>query len=491
MKKGGAIIDTFRSVYRNLGDVCKLRVGGNPPLGKIIKGPGAGDGDDYCRIDFIQMSKDADMESIRGAAFTLAIIEEALPDFTQEQIEMILARTRSNSDTGQEHPLGCKVLITGNPDPDHFLCELIKDFYLDENGDPIKERCGVLRYFYKFEGDYLWGDSKEEVYEKAESLGAYTHETVPLTKTERIARIMSFSFVQLTAKDNPIGLKNNPGYMAKLEAMDPIKKARNLYGNWFIREEESSFFKREWLRGVNGERVKRVSDIPLGCTAMRAVDCAHTQPHEGNLDPDFTAISPLILKDRDGFYWILGNYDNSLIDQPVRRSEVPVIGRVRRLAGERNNLIAKQGRMDVELSRVYKYAKPKMVAAKDNGGGASDFMSLMARLTEEGVSVLQDTTPSNVPGKKVKDFLGFAEAAQNGLINIVEDTFPPDTLEEYYKELEKFTGKKSTRKIHDDWVDATSLCFNNLRDSKRPYKTLITNQQSVPTLSAGLLQRDY
>ena len=305
------------------------------------------------------------------------------------------------------------MVISTNPDPDHIICEWIKDFYLDEYGYPIQERAGVVRYFVRRDGDFIFADTQEELAERFD-----------IPKEHYSTKIVSFTFIPATIYDNPIMIEQNPEYLAQLEALEPVERARLLDGCWFARPEGSSYFKRKWVRGENGERVKRLVDIPKGCTAMRAVDCAHTEPHENNRDPDYTAFSPLMLKDRDGFYWLLGNYDNSLLDNPAKKSDKPVIGRIRRLAGERNNLIAKQGKLDKQLALEYNYSSPKMVAAKDNGGGASDFISLLARLTEDAIKVVQDKSPSNVAGKKVKDFLGFAEAAQNGLVFIVEERFP-------------------------------------------------------------------
>lgn len=96
MKQGGGIIDTIKSVYKTLGDDCVLDVAGNPPVGKILTGPGAGrKRGEGCRIEFKQMDSEKDQEKVRGGAYSLAIIEEATPYFTQEEIEMIRSRLRS------------------------------------------------------------------------------------------------------------------------------------------------------------------------------------------------------------------------------------------------------------------------------------------------------------------------------------------------------------------------------------------------------------
>lgn len=236
--------------------------------------------------------------------------------------------------------------------------------------------------------------------------------------------------------------------------------------------------------------MKTLQDIPKGCRAYRSLDVAHEAPHDKNKDPDYTALSPLILKDQDGYYWLLGNYHTGLIDKPAKASDHPVIGRVRRLAGDRNNCIAMQAKLDIELQETYGYSRPKFVITKDSGAGSGDYQSILTRLTEVGASVITDRSPNNVIGKKAKDFIDFAAAAENGLIRIVPETWPKDTLEAFLKELEAFDGvTKSTRTRKDDWVDATALCFNNLKSSARPYRTPNRNLSNTATLSAGILNR--
>jgi phage terminase large subunit-like protein len=367
------------------------------------------------------------------------------------------------------------MVISCNPDPDHKICDLIKDYYLDDKGYPIEERAGHVRYYVRHDGEFNFASSKEELAEQFD---------IPEDKWE--SRILSFTFIPMTIKDNPILQQENPEYEAFLQGLEPVEKARLYFGNWFARPQGSNYFKREWLRGQNGERVKTLQDIPEGCIAMRAVDKAHTEPSEKNKDPDFTALSPLMLKDRNGFYWLLGNFHPLFKDTPRKATEKTFVGRVRKLPGERDNLIAAQMKLDITLANTYKYSEPRLVLAKDSGGGASDYLSTVARMAEERIKVEKDQTISNVEGKKLKDFLNFTKAAQNGIIYIVEETFEPDSLEAQYKELEAFDGEDSTRVRHDDWVDGYSMCFNAVSTGKRPYQTLVRNQQVVDTLSANL-----
>ena len=455
----GGLVDKARGIYNQLPTEWRPRFTKNPHKADFPNG---------ATVQWSHMQHVTDKENIQGLEYTLIGVDEGT-QFEWEQIDYMISRLRSAS----KYP--SRLVVSCNPEYGSWIHDLIKDFYLDEEGYAIPERDGVVRYFVKEGQDFHWGDTKKELQGKFN-----------IADNDAEEEIMSFTFISATIHDNPVMLKTNRDYLASLKALDPVERARLLDGCWEAIPEGSSYFKRKWLRGENGERVKGVSDIPQGCTAFRAVDCAHNEPHEGNLDPDYTAFSPLVLKDKDGFYWLLGNYSEALLDKPAKKSDKPVIGRIRRLAGERNNLIVKQAKLDKDLQKTYKYTTPQLVLAKDNGAGASDFMSLYNRLIEEGIKVNQDASPSNVKGKKLKDFLGFSEAAQNGSVYIVEETFEPSTLDAIYREWERFDGEKSTRTKKDDWCDSTSMSFNACRDAKRPYKTLIRNQRVVDTLSARL-----
>jgi len=79
--------------------------------------------------------------------------------------------------------------------PDHALRKLI-DWYLDEDGYPDPKKDGVIRYFYKIDGENVWASSKEEL---AEKTGIHD-------KEEWEAKFLSFSFVSATIDDKWLSL---------------------------------------------------------------------------------------------------------------------------------------------------------------------------------------------------------------------------------------------------------------------------------------------
>ena len=458
----GGLVDKARMIYNELPSEWAPTFTQNPWTARFPNG---------ASVVWRPMQHVNDKYDIQGLEFTLIGVDEGT-QFDTEQLEYMMSRLRSGS------KYTSRIVISCNPDPDHIICEWIKDFYLDETGQPIEERAGVVRYFVRKDGDYVFADTREE-------LGVQFN--IPPEKYK--SKIKSFTFIPATIYDNPWMLENNEEYLAELESLEPVERSRLLLGNWYARPEGSSFFKRVWVRGENGLRVKARSDIPTGCRGFRGLDRAHTEPSEKNKDPNYTAFSPMILKDREGYYWLVGDYDKSLIDKPSKKSDRPVVGRIRRQAGDRNNLIVRQALLDQKTAEAYELSSVSLVTGKDSGAGGSDYTSLYLRCLESRIKIKEDKEPSNVEAKKVKDFLGFAEACEKGAVFIVEDSFPQDTLEAWYKELEKFDGKGSTRTVFDDWVDATSMAFNAARDSARPYRTPNRNLSNTATLSAGILNR--
>lgn len=150
-------------------------------------------------------------DDAQGQEFTLICSDENTQlDF--ELTKYLMSRLRSNSRHFSRMVLSC------NPDPDHELRQLL-DWYIGADGFPIPERDGVVRYFVTANNDFIWGDSREDLGEK---LG------IPEDKWE--SKILSFSFVSATIYDNPIMMELNPSYLAFLEGLNEVDKARLLHG---------------------------------------------------------------------------------------------------------------------------------------------------------------------------------------------------------------------------------------------------------------------
>lgn len=413
------------------------------------------------------MQHENDKESHRGQGYSAILVDE-ISQFSKTQITFLMTCLRSEAN------MSSFLCGTTNPDCDSWILPLI-EWYLDDRGYPREDRVGAIRYFVVKDGDFLFADTEEWF---AENEPDTVFVKMP-GGTIKYVRPKTFCYFFFTVEDNEALQLSNPSYISELYNLPDHERESQLYGNWYAKPEGSSYFKREWLRGAKGERVKEMKDIPDKCIVMRGVDKAHSEPSELYRYPDFTAFSPRMYKTKDGFYYLVGDYHNEIVDPVTKNNDKPILGRFRKRAGERDHLILKQA--------LYDGLKCSVVLARDKGAGAGDHQATMSLLMQYKVKVVEDRSQSNVAEKKVKDFQNFASACQRGLVYIVENSFDAKSLEAIYKELERFDGSKSTSLKKDDFVDSISICFNNISTTKRPYSTPSSNQYDSPTTIANML----
>lgn len=176
-------------------------------------------------INFAHLEYDKNAKSYQGAQISILGFDE-LPHFSSYQFFYLLTRNRSMF-KGK-----CQVLATCNPEPDSWVAKFI-DWWIGEDGFPIAERDGVLRYFYKKDksmDSIVWGDTKEEVYLKCKNeldeLAANRK-----GKSDPYALIKSLTFIRGDVDDNQILLDSQPGYKGSI-AQSAEDKHRLLKGNW-------------------------------------------------------------------------------------------------------------------------------------------------------------------------------------------------------------------------------------------------------------------
>jgi predicted phage terminase large subunit-like protein len=344
---------------------------------------------------------DADV-NWQGSEANLFYVDEGT-QFTQHMIQYIQSRMR-NPSCPEVRP---HLKITCNPDADHFLRKWVEP-YLNEDGTPDRSKDGTLRYFSFQEGDFVWGDTKEEL------LANYG---IP----EEFA--LSFTFISATVRDNPIVQKINPKYVANLMGLKGVERARLLDGNWYVRESASGYFKREWLTTVNLWDQDIVSYV-------RAWDIAGTLPSDVNPNPDWTA-GVLMAKTKAGRYIIVD------------------VVRFRARFGEVMQNIISTAKSDPPGTKIILPQEPGQA-------GKSSGQMMIKELIEEGFYAKMRPTNKS----KIVRFQPFAAASEAELIDYVEGEWNDD----YFFELEGFTGSKKDK---DDQVDATSDAFIELAQDRR------------------------
>lgn len=167
----------------------------------------------------------------QGAQVPLILFDE-LTHFTRKQFFYMLTRNRS---TCGVRPY---IRATCNPDPDSWVAELIA-WWIGDDGFPIAERNGVVRWFVVINDTIRWADTPEEL------VDLYGPESLP----------KSLTFIASSVYDNKILLEADPGYLANLKAQSMQEQMRLLHGNWKFRA-EGGLVKREHIRHLKpGEPV--------------------------------------------------------------------------------------------------------------------------------------------------------------------------------------------------------------------------------------------
>lgn len=412
IKGSGGVYETAEEIYSQIHPDHVPKFTPSKPIIRFPNGATA---------TFRHMEHAKDTKKNIGLQFTLCNFDEGYT-FEWEQIEFMFQRMRSKS------KYKSRIVISTNPDPDHKIAELI-DWYLDEDGFPDPEREGQLRYFVRRNGDFFWSSTREE-------LGR----DYDIPEEEWKDKILSFSFIGCTVFDNPPMMAANPEYLAFLEGMPEIDKARNLHGNWYARPSGSLSFERGWL--------SKVDTMPRDCVKARAWDKAYSEPSDIEKFPDYTAAFGMA-KDTEGYFYIYGDYA-----QTCRDDDSLIMGKFRKRSGERNLKIKEQAEHDGKATTI--------CVPIDPGGGKADYNEICRMLTADGFTVKGMPTNKN----KLARFAPFSAACQNGFVRILEHTFNTETLEAMYKELEAFTGDRSTRSRKDDWPDAGADAYEALTEIK-------------------------
>lgn len=349
------------------------------------------------KITFAHLQYDDTVWDWQGSQIPLICFDE-LTHFTRKQFFYMLSRSRSTSG------VNAYVRATTNPDSESWVAEFIA-WWIDNKGDPIPERSGVIRYFLVVDDEVKWADSRQEL------VDIYGGE---LTDTK------SFTFIASSVFDNKILLQQNPGYLANLKAMNTVEKGRLLHGNWKIKPQAGMYFKREQAQIVTSLPCKLVK-------VCRAWDLAASIPTPQNPSPDATA-GPLMGRLADGRFIVLDVIHGRWLANDVRKKVKGAAERDRELYGRSlNRLPQDPGQAGKEQAQSY-----------------VKFLS--------GFPVKTQT----VSGSKITRAEPFSSQWQAGNVLIMQGPWN----DAYLSELESFPDG-----AHDDQVDGSSDAFAELQSN--------------------------
>lgn len=218
LNSGGGLTDDFTVAFGNYVDVKTT----NPPRVRFPSG---------AFVDFRQINDENPKkvkEIWKGSQYDLIYMDE-LTSYDFNTFTYLLSRNRGKAKwTG-------KFRGTTNPERDCWVRMFI-DWYIGPDGLIIPERDGVVRYFYlngdKVE-DLVWGDSKEEVYEKCR--GDIDKKLVGLGDAfTPYNLIRSFTFYLGKMSENKALIEGNMDYAGSVAAVGGKTAQQLVEGNWNV-----------------------------------------------------------------------------------------------------------------------------------------------------------------------------------------------------------------------------------------------------------------
>lgn len=342
------------------------------------------------RVKFAHLERENTVYNYQGSQIPLLCYDE-LTHFTSNQFFYMMSRNRSTS--GVPGYIRC----TTNPDADSWVRDFIA-WWLDDEGYPIPERGGVLRWFIRRDDSLIWGDTRQEL------IDTYGSEELP----------KSLTFIPSKLSDNKILMAKDPSYLANLKALSRVERMRLLGGNWNVKNTSGMFFQREWFPVVDA--------IPAGWhSAIRAWDRASSKPNESYKDPDWTR-GLKIYKYPDNTFLIADL--KSMRDTP----------------GQVENLIKNVATHDSNSVRIISQQDPGSAGVSE----ATNFIRMLIGFDARTVVISKDKVTRAKP---------VSAQAEVGNIKVLRAPWN----EEFFTELENFPEG-----AHDDICDTLSLGFNEL-----------------------------
>lgn len=351
-------------------------------------------------IRFAHLEHDNTRFDWQGSQIPLICFDE-LTHFTRSQFFYLFSRNRSVNANIKPY-----IRATCNPVPDDdpvggWIHEFV-GWYIGEDGYAIPERSGVVRWFVNVSDTLHWADSPTVLIERFP-------ESLP----------KSFTFIRSSLFDNQILMREDPGYLANLQALPLVDRERLLGGNWKIKPAAGKVFNRGWFEIVDA--------APAGGRTVRFWDLAATEKTVAKDDPDFTA-GVKIRRVGDEYY----------ILDAIAVQEAP-------------------GRVDALIRNTASQDGIGVAVRFEREGGASG-----VRDARNTISMMAgyDVRAVSPQGDKVTRAKGLAAQAEAGNVKIVRGPWN----DRYLRTLHGFPDA-----AHDDEVDASSGAFNDLvREVRQP-----------------------
>ena len=395
----GGLWDEAKSMYKPLG--------GRPTRLRIRFTSGM-------KMRFAHLEKEDTVYNWQGSQITYIGYDE-LTHITRKQFFYMLSRGRSDSGVSSY------IRATCNPDPDSWVAEFIEWWIDQESGYPIPDRDGLIRWFVRHHDKIVWASSKAELWEKAKEV------SIP----QEVFFPKSVTFIASKLEDNPILMKNDPAYVASLEALDHVERMRLRHGNWKIRAAAGNIFKSHWFDIVDA--------APARGRTIRYWDRASTKKKTSA----FTA-GVKMRKADDGTYYILD------------------VARFKGTPGEVTSAIKNMAAQDGYDCEVGIEQDPGSAGVFEADHYAKALAGFIVRVVRAAVDKVTRAKP-------------LSAQSEHGNVKVVRGDWNKDFLDE----LQNFPDG-----VFKDQVDAASGAFNVLSDSKIGTFTKGMGEGNVDTMAS-------
>lgn len=438
MKEGG-LFDEAVELYREVEPGIKIKVKDQ----KIVFPSRAS-------ISFTHYENDSAANTFQGLQLSSVFYDEAT-HAAEKHIWWLISRLRSKANMSP-----C-IWLTCNPDPDSYLREWVDPWLYPEGhpkaGLPNPEKNGSAKYILRIGGDLHWSDSREELVER------FGKKHLPDDHRDQV-RPKKIEVHLGTIYDNPTLMRTNPDYLASLEALPEIERQRLLLGNWNVREQNSTFFNRNWVEEIGYVEPSEI------VASTRTFDFAVTLKSDLSPSPDYTA-STLMHKMKSGEY-VVAN-----------------VTRCRITGGKWVDFIKSCVENDPPNTTYYVPLDPGAMAKRN-------IEMLLMDLAQEGIAAKKISTNKS----KLERFRPFSAMAENGGVKFVKNCgvdLENNIINDnkfVYNELEAFTGERKKGETgHDDMVDTMSDAFYVLAKEKNlgNFASGLTNFANSMKVKSGVI----
>lgn len=386
IRNPGGLLDESMKLYNDCGG--NLR---NDVLEWKWKGGG--------KIKMGHLEYDSTVLDWQGSQIPLILFDE-LTHFSEYQFFYMLSRNRSMCGVKPYVRASC------NPDAESWVAKFIS-WWIGDDGLPIYERSGVIRYFIRLGDEIFWGDSKQELVDK------YGRPDLPDDHEDQV-RPKSLTFVPAKLSDNKALMKADPDYKANLMALSRVERERLLGGNWKVIKGNGMYFKRTDAcmidKAPHPDEIRKV---------VRRWDLAATEKTEASPDPDWTAGVKMCLT-KAGRYVVMDVRHERSRSHDVRR------------------LVKATAAIDGFRVRIGLSQDPGQAGKEQVENYASELSGYL-------VDIVRETGDKEVRADP------FAAQWQAGNVDVVRAAWN----DPYFTEMEAF----GTNKAHDDMVDGSSGAF--------------------------------